>query len=238
MLPHSSPVSGWMSSDSKPKEFRRARMDFEHFARFVRAADRRNASAYQKLHARKAVSGAPKSSWRRIAHDPPAAHEIAADRIAGLDEAFVGRGQEAELGEQQHAGVEVGRAERAGQRAALFVPGFGQNPLAQRPRARRPIFRPVGDIEPPSDASQPVAGRPAQRRGIRVEARAACDIPTSRRRARTPARARFRPGSRDGGTALDRPSSAGADRRTFASRRGPRCHRRRAGSGSRPDCRR
>ena len=53
---------------------------------------------------------------------------------------------------KQDAGVEIGLAERAGQRAAFLVPGLGEN-RARKGRVRlvAQYLRPVGDVEPPGD---------------------------------------------------------------------------------------
>jgi hypothetical protein len=115
----------------------------EHFARLCGSADLAQRVSVPKVACQEGGFRPAEVVGRRIAHDSPAAHEIVADRIAALDEALVGRRQQAELGEQKDARVEVGLAERAGQRAALFVPGFGQNPLAQGAGVGRPIFGPM-----------------------------------------------------------------------------------------------
>ena len=88
--------------------------------------------------------------------------------------------QETELRDQKDAGVEDGLAKGPGQRALLFVPGLQEYALAQGPRLRLPVLGAVDDIEPPRDPGEPVAGRPAQRRGIGVGARARAIFPQPR----------------------------------------------------------
>src|SRR5271165_1766504 len=61
-LPQSSPVSGGMSSDRSPNALWRPRIASNNFRASSFRPMRQSASVYQKLHAKNAVSGAPKSS--------------------------------------------------------------------------------------------------------------------------------------------------------------------------------
>ena len=105
----------------------------------------------------------------RVSSRPIASHVLTKRTSLG--------GEETELGDQQDAGVEDGLAEGAGQRALLFVPGLGEDALAQPSRLRLPVLGALGDMEPPRDPAEPVASRPAQHRGIRMGARAGAIFP-------------------------------------------------------------
>ncbi len=112
-----------------------------------------------------------------VAHDPSLAHEVAADRLAGLDETNVVGWEKAELRNEEDARVEIRRAERTCQGALLLVPGFLEDAFAQADRVRLPILGAVGDAEATRDPAEPVAGRPAQGRRIGVSTRASPIFP-------------------------------------------------------------
>ena len=79
----------------------------EHFACLLAAAESHNTSISQNRHMRKAVSGRPKSSSLGITHNVLAAQKFAFDRLHGAHEAGIVGFQEADLGQQQNAGVEI-----------------------------------------------------------------------------------------------------------------------------------
>ena len=82
---------------------------------------------------------------------------------------------------REDAGVEIGRAEGAGQRASLFIPALFENLAPASARAGAPsISRGRSCSSPRRDAGEPVAGRPAQRRRIGVGARAGAIFPNAR----------------------------------------------------------
>src|SRR6185295_12447848 len=63
----------------------------------------------------------------RVAHNIAVAVELAADGVTGLDKAGIGGWQKAEIGQEQHAGVEFAVLERPQQGAAPLIPGAGQD---------------------------------------------------------------------------------------------------------------
>ena len=153
---------------------------FEQFPRFVLPADLMERVDVPEVAREKRGLRRAEIVRRGVTHDPAVARELPANGVAGLDEAGIARGQESELGDQEDAGVEIRRAEGAGQGASLFIPAFFENSLAQRARVGRPVFGAVGDFESARNAGEPVAGRPAQRRRIGVRQRAGAIFPQAR----------------------------------------------------------
>ena len=149
----------------------------EHLARLVATADLRQRVDVPEVAGEKRRLGSAEIVGDGVAHDAPVAHQFAPDRFAGAAEPRVFGRQQAEFGEQENAGVEVGRADRAGQRAALFVPRAGEQPFADDLGARRPTPLAFDEAEDARDASEPVARGPAQGGGIGVDPRAAAIFP-------------------------------------------------------------
>ena len=129
----------------------------EHRARLVATADLRQRVDVPEVASEKRRLGRAEIVGDGVAHDAPVAHQLAPDRFAGAAEARIVRRQQAELGEQQNAGVEVRRTDRGGQRAALFVPRAGEQPFADDFGARGPAALALGKAEDARDARQPVA---------------------------------------------------------------------------------
>src|SRR3984885_7162264 len=95
---------------------------FEQFPRLVLPADLTEGVDVPEVASQKRGLRRAEIVRRGVTHNPAVTHELAANDIAGLDEAGVARGQKSELGDQEDAGVEIGRAEGASQRASLFIP--------------------------------------------------------------------------------------------------------------------
>src|SRR3984957_8082929 len=153
---------------------------FEQFARLVLPADLTESVDVPEVASQKGGLRRTKIVRRGVTHDPAVSRQLAANGVAGLDEAGIVRGQESELGDQKDAGVEIRRAEGASQGASLFIPAFFENSLPQRARIGRPVFGAVGDFEFARNTREPVAGGPAKRRRIGVRRRAGAIFPQAR----------------------------------------------------------
>ena len=92
-----------------------------------------------------------------VAHHVLLAHQLALHRGDGRDEARIVDLDDAEVGEQQHAGVEVVGAERRGEGTALLVPGAGDERGVDRLGDGIPVLRALLEAKPHGDA--PRAGR-------------------------------------------------------------------------------
>ena len=93
-----------------------------------------------------------------------AAHEgsvaqRALQHVDRADEARVRGRQKTHFGHQQHAGIEVARAER-GKRLALFVPGRIEDALPDAVGALAPVHGPLGYRQHQCRLGQPVARGP------------------------------------------------------------------------------
>src|ERR1700727_2742859 len=113
---------------------------FEQFARFVLAADLTESVDVPEVASQKGGLRRAEIVRRGVTHDPAVSRQLAANGVAGLDESGVVRGQEPEFGDQEHAGVEIRRAEGASQGASLFTPALFENSLPQRASVGRPVF--------------------------------------------------------------------------------------------------
>src|SRR6202042_18017 len=114
---------------------------FEQFARLVLPADLTESVDVPEVASQKGGLRRAEIVRRGVTHDPAVTRELAANGVAGLDEAGVVRGQESELGDQEDAGVEIRGAESASQGASLFTPAFFENSFPQSARVGRPVFR-------------------------------------------------------------------------------------------------
>ena len=205
-------------------------MDSNNIARLGRPADLMKRVDVPEIASKKRRLRLPKVVGRGIAHDAALAHEIAADRLAGLDESRIVR-----LDSSPSSATSSTLASRSGdpnapvKRASLLVPTVLQNAFAQLVGAwPRQYFARSAILSRAGNPAEPVAGRPAKCRRIGVRARSAPIFPQARIGLEGHRMAIARRGSPRSERATRRPSSAAARRRTSASPLAPRCHKRRS----------
>ena len=166
-------------------------------------------------------------------------HSTLLHRVDGADEARVAGRQEADLGHQQHAGVEFAAAEALDEGAgARSFQACCRIASRMRLRARRPVrarARPArarprcapGGRRPPSTSAT-----------TRCGCARACAAPRCRRRAGRAGARPARPSSPAPRSRRRRRAGTGGGRGRPGRRRARCCRRRRAGSARGPGCRR
>ena len=112
-----------------------------------------------------------------IAEDVIAIAQLGIDAVHRGDKARIVRGDEADLGHQQHGSIQRLTAEGAGEGLSRLVPGFAQNGLADGVGALAPIGDAGVQAQPGGDAGQPVTGGPAHDRRGGVDMGAAAIFP-------------------------------------------------------------